>query len=33
MIDGWLALAVLWLTLVFFTRLPLKRETDTVRDT
>lgn len=30
MIDGWLALAVLSLTLVFFTRLPLKRETDTV---
>ena len=30
MIDGWLALAALSLTLVVFTRLPLKRETDTV---
>jgi uncharacterized protein len=30
MIDGWLALVVLSLTLVVFTCLPLKRETDTV---
>ncbi len=30
MIDGWLALAVLSLTLVVFIRLPLKQETDSV---